>query len=350
MTINPTATLDQIEKSSESLPIIGLTLFWRLAGLRVNHQDLIALLDAAGFKEFAPDPPTPRKALHRALKAWIASKQEAAKAIGNDDDDHTQRTLVRVINKAKTDHLVFALVAEEVDLAKLGLSYATSIRILLEKRTGAMVCTTTAEGSIDAFTESQRVASELQPFWDEFKNLHIASDLSEMMRRIVESLQAISLRRSGGLYFIPATEKEKVDRLRLLTASFPHSDAGEPFICGLGVPDTRETKKQMAQALHAGIMDEVRSAAADLQRFVDSTGEVRQGTIEQRMLLYRQLKGKAGIYADLLEMNQDAIKAAVAQLESTARALLTKEVAPAAPSAPSVTSLFPEPSAPRAEA
>jgi len=342
MTNTQTMTdLAAIEASTEALPLVGYTLFWRLAGLRVKHQELVDLLDRFGFKDFAPDPPTPRKALRRALEAWIASKEAEAAAAsaaagtaGEGDtatEEHTQRTLIRVINRAKREHLVFALVAEDVNLAQLGLSYATDLRILLEKKTGAMVCTTTTEGQIDALTESQRVASELQPFWAEYRELHIAGDLSEMVIKIVTALEATALRRSGGLYFATRARKAELDRLRQFVAALPHTDAGEPFVCALGVPDTRQTKRQMAQALHAGIMDEVGSLFVDLSRFMERSQAVREETIKQRLALYRRVKVKAQVYADVLEMNQEAVKAAVARLEAQARALLLKDDFPAEP-------------------
>ena len=45
------------------------------------------------------------------------------------------RALIRVINKRRSAYIVFALVAEDIDFAKLGLSYGTQLRILLDKAT-----------------------------------------------------------------------------------------------------------------------------------------------------------------------------------------------------------------------
>jgi len=323
--------LATIEASTAELPLVGYTIFWRLAGLRVKHQNLCDLLEQFGLKTFAPDPPTPRKALRRALEAWIASKEASAAAAsgGAGGEDHQQRTLIRVINQAGRENLVFALVAEDVNLAQLGLSYATDLRILLEKKTGAMVCTTTSRGAIDAFTESQRVSAELSPFWGEYKDLHVAGDLSETIISIVTGMEATSLRRSGGLYFVPRSRQGDLERLRAFVAALPHADWGEPFVCAVGVPDTAKTKKQMAQALHAGMMDEVGAAVSDLKRITESSDTVREKTVQQRLLAYRRLKARAQIYADLLEMNQEAIRSAVSRLEAQARALLMKDDASA---------------------
>jgi hypothetical protein len=165
--------LNGVEASTSQFPLIGYTVFWRLAGIRVSHPSLDQALQATGFEKYLPDPPTPRVALRRALAEWIRAKQKIARnlQLQQDDEDHEEidggrrRTLIRVINRAGSEHLVDALVAEDIDFSALGLSYGTALRIMLHKKTGEMICTTDAEGMIDAQHESRRVAEELAPFW-----------------------------------------------------------------------------------------------------------------------------------------------------------------------------------------
>src|SRR5215475_1829968 len=157
--------LNGVEASTSQLPLIGYTVFWRLAGIRVSHPDLDRALQATGFDKYLPDPPTPRVALRRALAEWIRAKQRIARSLQLHQEDEEQgendggrrRTLIRVINRAGSEHLVCALVAEDIDFSALGLSYGTALRILLHEKTGEMICTTDAEGVIDAQRESRRV-------------------------------------------------------------------------------------------------------------------------------------------------------------------------------------------------
>ena len=185
--------LNGVEASISQFPLVGYTVFWRLAGIRVSHPDLAQALQAVGFDKYLPDPPTPRVALRRALAEWIKAKQRIARSLqiqqGDEDQEENdggrRRTLIRVINRAGSEHLVYALVAEDIDFSALGLSYGTALRILLHKKTGEMICTTDAEGVIDAQRESQQVTNELMPYWRQYRDLFIARDLSEMMREIV---------------------------------------------------------------------------------------------------------------------------------------------------------------------
>jgi hypothetical protein len=152
-------------------------------------------------------------ALRRALAQWIREKQQANHLYKVQEDEesdenagHRRRTLVRVINRAGSEHLVYALVAEDVDFNLLGLSYGIALRILLHKKTGEMICTTDAEGVIDAQRESQQVAAELAPYWQQYRDLFIARDLSQMMRRSLTVLmQSICARVAASILFQPVS-------------------------------------------------------------------------------------------------------------------------------------------------
>jgi hypothetical protein len=328
--------LNGVEASTSQFPLVGYTVFWRLAGIRVSHPDLGQALQTAGFDKYLPDPPTPRVALRRALAEWIKAKQRIARnlQLQQDDDEQEeneggrQRTLIRVINRAGSEHLVYALVAEDVDFSVLGLSYGTALRILLHKKTGEMICTTDAEGVIDAQRESQQVTDELTPYWQQYRDLFIARDLSQMMREIIDGMNAVSLRRAGGVYFVPATERDALVRLRNLIADIPQVVELDPFVCALGVPDAVETKRGLAKAVHAGLLDEINSLHTDLGRLSESGDRLRDKTIAQRLVTYKRLKAKAEMYQDLLGMQQDQVRAGIAELEQEARNLLAADSIP----------------------
>jgi hypothetical protein len=344
--------LNSVGSSTSQFPLVGYTVFWRLAGIRVSHPDLQQALQTAGFDKYLPDPPTPRVALRRALAEWIKAKQRIARNLQLQQDDEEQeeneggrqRTLIRVINRAGSEHLVYALVAEDVDFSVLGLSYGTALRILLHKKTGEMICTTDAEGVIDAQRESQQVTDELTPYWQQCRDLFIARDLSQMMREIIDGMNAVSLRRAGGVYFVPATERDALVRLRQLIADIPQVAELDPFVCALGVPDAVETKRGLAKAVHAGLLDEINSLQTDLGRLGESGDRLRDKTIAQRLVTYKRLKAKAEMYQDLLGMQQDQVRSGIAELEQEARNLLAADSGPLiSPISHPPASLFAEP-------
>jgi uncharacterized protein DUF6744 len=328
--------LNGVEASTSQFPLIGYTVFWRLPGIRVSHPDLEQALQATGFDKYLPDPPTPRVALRRALAEWIKTKHRISRNLQLQQDDEDQdrngggrrRTLIRVINCAGSEHLVYALVAEDIDFSVLGLSYGTALRILLHKKTGEMICTTDAEGVIDAQRESRRLTDELAPYWRQYRDLFIARDLSEMMREIINGMSAVSLRQAGGVYFVPSSERDSLLRLRQLITDIPQVTGLDPFVCSLGVPDAVEAKRGLSKAIHAGLLDEINSLRGDLGRLSESGDRLREKTIAQRLVIYKQLKAKAAMYQDLLGMRQDQVRDGIAGLEREALSLLSSETAP----------------------
>src|SRR6266498_6123216 len=248
--------LRSVEASTSNLPLLGYTVLWRLAGIRVSQPNLEQALQGAGFSKYLPSPPTPRVALHRALTEWIRVKREAMNnSAPEPEDEETEesnprqrRTLIRVINRARSEHVVYALIAEDIDFSALGLSYGTTLRILLHKKSGEMICTTEAEGVIDARRESQQVADELAPYWREYRKLFISRDLSEMIREIIQGMSAVSLRQAGGVYFVPASEQDQLGRLRHLITQLPQVTEGA-FVCALGVPDADEARRTLSKAV-----------------------------------------------------------------------------------------------------
>jgi hypothetical protein len=67
--------LNGVEATTSQFPLIGYTVFWRLARICVSHPDLERALQSTGFNKYLPDPPTPRVALRRVLAEWIKAKQ-----------------------------------------------------------------------------------------------------------------------------------------------------------------------------------------------------------------------------------------------------------------------------------
>jgi hypothetical protein len=325
--------LNGLEAATSQLPLIGFTVLWRLEGIRVSHPDLEQALQSEGFEKYLPDPPTPRVALRRAMAEWIKTKQQTARTLqvqlGGEDQDENggsrRRTLIRVIDRPGSEHLVYALVAEDVDFSALGLSYGTALRILLNKKTGEMICTTDAEGLIDAQRESQQLTAELMPYWRQYRDLFIARDLSQMVREIINGMNAVSLRQAGGVYFVPESERDALFRLRQLIAGIPQSAGPGAFVCALGVPDAVEARRGLSRAVHAGLLDEIHSLRGDLGRLGESGDRLREKTIVQRLVIYKRLKAKAEMYQDLLGMQQDQVRAGIAGLEREALNLISGE-------------------------
>lgn len=326
-------TIEEVEQSTADLPLVGYTVFWRLGGIKVSHGALKEALDATGFGSYLPDPPTARIALRRAIVDWIGERAAAgagpallADEAEADDGPTMQRALLRVINQKGSEWLAFALVAEDVDFRKLGLRHGTSLRIILHKKTRTMLCTTTSNGVVEAGAESAQITRELGPHWDHYKDLLLSGDLSRMMRNIVAGIGAISLRKEGGLYFVPVAERDALERLRTLLAALPSTSSHGSYLCAMGVINRAQARRQLAAAVHQSFIDELGVLRTDLQRFTDAkNGTVKQETITERLATYKRIKAKVQTYADLLEMQQERIVSELDDLTALARAVVMQD-------------------------
>jgi len=327
----PAITLSEIENQTGP-DLLGYVVNWRLMNIRAQETDLKTALDRAGFSNHLPALPTPRKALRRALEAWIAERTQqqtgipqavANAAVDGEDENQKETTLIRVINKAGAEHLVFGIVSENVDFNKLGLSYGTQLRILLHKKTGEILCTTDADGVISAQNESSQVTREIIPYYNEFRHRFFTDDLSKMVHAIVTSMNAVSLRKEGGVYFVPHAERHQIELAKELIASLPTTTLDKPYLLAIPVINNEGAKADVALAIHHGFLDEVKALASDLDRFAQAEpGTVRSETISNRLLQYQYVKEKVGMYATLLSMQQDDIVKGLEALTSKAREIV----------------------------
>src|SRR5690349_2282331 len=101
------ALADIKKPATQALAPLGYTVFWRLAGIKVSHTDLVSLLQQTGFEAYLPERPSSYTALRRALLTWN-------REYGRPD------LLLRVVTKQP---LVFALVQEAPDQQQLDLTH-----------------------------------------------------------------------------------------------------------------------------------------------------------------------------------------------------------------------------------
>lgn len=341
--------------TNPQFPTLGFTVWWSLAGIRVPHDTLTAALNTYGFKGVSPARPSYHIALRRALTALLRGNHTLR---ADEDEADTSRLFLRTIPERSKGQLVFAVIHENVDFRALGLEHATSLRVRLDKKEGLVTITTqergdiytppanatgTGDGIIAVDDGALAFAEALRPFWRQYKDLHIATDLSRMMRDIVcgdliprasrrsqgarsvhDPLQAMSLRPGGGLYFIPGDKRDTLERLEQLVYALPTDGNHLPFFVAQALLDEAKAKGQMARAVHEGFLSELQGLQTDLERLTE-TDNNKQATLSTRLLAYRKVKAKADMYADLLGMQQADVLQQVNALQQRVTALLTAD-------------------------
>jgi hypothetical protein len=341
-----------IELATPEFPLVGWHVMYRISRVAVTLEELVQLLDKHGFSAFTPQAPAPRVALQRAVAAWVDLQRATEETPDLDDVPTARKQLIREVPSPRNNPwLVFALVNEAADLAQLSLSYATQLRILLHKQHNLLVCTTTPRGIIqepqarrrwrkneeqpsredfdaavlrEVGKEGMDLTQELRPLWAQYRTLIMSYEVSRIIRRIIASTQSVAVRGRGGVYFIPYQQLAVLQRLNrfiaeLPTPTLPATSERRPFLYASGVIDWPGAKRQLAVALHAGIMDEVDASRKKLERFMaEDYGTVKPETMLERLAEFRAVHTKANAYADLVGLQQESIIASLKVLEAKA--------------------------------
>lgn len=342
----PTPTT-QIEPATDDFPLLGYTVVASLGAVAVQHDRLRHVLAALGFEQYLPGTPEPRTALRRAMRAWLKELAgPAAKELGleaeDDDGAHRKRQLIREIVSPHTPVLTFALVAEDVDLSQLGLSYLTNVRVFYDRSTDQLYLTTTPVGQFDPMllrlASSARdldLLERLRPLWDLYRVLHAAADLGRMVQAIIADLEATALRPGGGVSFVPYRHRDALQRLKALVEQALPAESCESGIPGtlvhIPVIDRPATRAHMARVVHQALLGEVGTMQKELERLIEQAqartdkgqpGKVRQSTVLHRLADYRAMRAKVELYGEILGARQQEALQVLGQLQHTARTLL----------------------------
>src|SRR5215213_10004332 len=327
--------MQELHHDYKSLPILGHLIWYGLAGIRTDQATLLHLLTQHGFHGYAPEPPTDKLALQRALREWIRQRGATERHAGDDEDATATRALIRPINKRRAKYSVFAIVAEEVDFALLGLFHGTSMRILLEKldpeeraqRQPKLICTTDALGEIAAENEARQVTDELRPIWETYRHLYVSEDLGRMMRSIVEGIpNTIRTRKSGTVYFVPASEKQTLLAFQQLIEALPvdSGSASTPHLIMVPIVDEAHAREELARAVHIGFVADLEALDKDLDDLRSKVKNVSPDAIARRLDKFKTVRDRARTYATLLSLQQETIAEKIDALHQKATAMLTE--------------------------
>lgn len=327
---------DVLETEEElGYALLGYTVIPSLKGIEVEQSQALQLLTPLGLAHFLPGLPEASTSLRRAVRAWI--KEIARVDLGIDADD---KILLRDITRSnRSQILALALVTENSDLTSWGLSYLTNLRIFYHKATDTLSLTRTGTGqSLTTAQKDQDLLLQLQPKWDYYRQVYVASDLGRMVQRIIESMGAFAMRKEGGAYNVPYSQREKLQILKdLIELDFPAAPGGtnSSSITAIPVINRPRTKQQMSQLAHKSFLAELTNLQKDLQRFVDLSqkttvtkkgkikhGKVKPETMIARLADYRAMKNKIELYHETLGLRQEELLTSLESLSTTARNLM----------------------------
>jgi len=263
---------------------MGAMVWWTLSA--VDPAELRAAWEAEGLDvDMLPTTPLPQVALGRACRQLAE-----------------QRRLVRPLEKRKG----YSLVAEKAEGQTL--AYSQQVNVSVNPLGGLQIEPPTHELADTIRDEYARALDTLN-----------VDDISELLRCCVSSLRAVSLRNTGGIYFVPPS---RVQEWGKISRAFR---AASKVLCW-EVPAMKSDGA--VEAITNAVKDEANNVTRDLEQVLDE-GTAGERALRNRISECEATEQKISEYEAFLGQKMEAVTAALQAL----RARLTEAAMQAAEAA-----------------
>lgn len=199
-----------------------------------------------------------------------------------------------------------------------------------------LTLTTTTVTSTDGTKERQAtthvstphpMAEKILAEWKRLQGSFTASEIRRAITSLMRHLAAVSLRDSGGVYFVPAPHTETALALARVVNSIGNSSFDI-----LPVHHTEIGDAALARAAARSVSDEIADLQKEVAEFVAEAP--RAGVLQRRLQAYDDLRNRVRLYKDLLGLEAADLDASIGKLESAVDVLLATPAAPASVSVP----------------
>lgn len=305
---------------------LGQIVTWTVEPVLVDRVELRAVMDTLGLLSFLPPSIKPKTAMKRALDTIVA--QTKARKDG-------------VVVKRVTDNEEYALYVLKREFASTSaimpglpdIDWSTELQMVWYKTLGD-----DPERAL-AFSDEER-GGRIRPWVRNYLDGHTAGDISLALVGMVRSLDGISMRGGGGVYFVPQSSSSDfyVPRARRLLAWLEKGfQATGSFLSAFEVPRREQTEADLARHFAADMRADLKRLADDIKekeqtarRAATSQSSRATGvsveTVGKYMLQADELAEKARFYADLLHLDAGAIEQEVTRLAERLERLKQVEV------------------------
>lgn len=272
------------EAAAQKSGLLGTLFWWDLGNNRIEHAKLTEHASAARLDSaLLPPAIKPTTAFKRAWRA-------AARRISGD-------LLLREI--ADTPHqIVVAVVREHPDVLNLDLRYEVLARASFTKKTNAIT-----------ILEKHEILDGLPQLFEHFSAV-TTEDVRAMVLSFVRG-SGLSIRHSGGVYFIPPALS---DTLRALGEVL--RVIGQNTVWSLPIADLGDASETLGALARETLDAEIGAVEAELAAFDARDVETRDSTLERRLKKFEELRGRTNLMAGALSFRADTLLEKLIALEA----------------------------------
>jgi hypothetical protein len=310
MTSSFTATrqqvLDQFQANVAGLDTLGHITTHSLSGI-APVADIDALLQQSGLGHIKLTKIRTRSAIQRAL--WEFIEQGG----GNLTADGVSLDLAF----DDPERAVFLVVGKYIDRAAEDARFQTEWRVTYHKKDTSDYPLTFS---------SPEVEQVVRPLVERFHQSYSAADTTfAVVHRVLKyECQAASLRRNGGVYFVPSQYSDKLQALERFINSYAELTGRPCYLSLFPVPDTENAKAHMQRHAHETLLARLGEAQHQLDLLTQDTrrDKVKPETLEKRLREVRHIYGQAELYRDLLALEANDVTAQLDTLQAAFKAMM----------------------------
>ncbi len=274
---------------------LGDLIWWTLAEARIDRSTLEKIWAGAQLApEHLPEPPTAEKALKAAVREAAVGQPDRLIRLGKEDEAE----------------IVFAVV-RETKHADGSVTYQQETRIVLDRK---------AE-SVSSDVAGHDLASVISTRFAELRATHTSDDVRRAMMKTLDACAAVTLRDHGGVYWVPAPYAALVRRLQGAIEKI-----GSSRVYLLPVHSSVDANRTLGDAAQLAIEDELAQLKAEVAGFV-TTPPDRPSTLVRRLDAFEELKTRAALYRDVLQVHVADLDATLTGLASSVESLLDQKQA-----------------------
>jgi hypothetical protein len=276
-------------EETTSLPILGYTCWWTIRKNTILANDFKDIIDNTLGHSFMPDSPSMRKALRNTL------------------DEIEHKGIITQIPCADKTKIAYTLHAKSVDQVEIDLELLKEQTIVYDK----------TKDLLEIKTDYKR--QEIMDLVSKYSNAFTDDDVRMISTRYLASIGAITMRETGGIYFIQDIDQRNTLRKFL--------EACSATLYDFTVFDTEYDR----MTAHALVKDELES---DLQKATEQVKEFlanrkenkRMDALESRLDKFKELQEKAKLYKNLLSNDIDDLTSQIEVVTDEVRAALNGEI------------------------
>lgn len=275
--------LDDIRQSG--VPVLGNILFYSVVeATRISHEDFTTRLKAADLGEFVPNVPRDDNTFLR-VTSKIARNRDPI-----DGTDEFENILVRKVAHEKGS-IVKHVVAERVDSGNRRLSHQAVVE--LEYHPTGSEFTVTALGEHE-HARAMGLAREAQTNFNYWKGMLHSDTVRNVVHSVIQSTHALTVRPTGGVFFVLDTHTPTIDSLLQAIAGLPGVTVSPiPLIDG---SDQREMLRAAYQEETVGEVIKITTEMNELLKGDPVTPGVANAFIDR----ITGVKSKVAEYEELL--------------------------------------------------